>query len=104
MIGHTMRAPRGGTRRRRAPHGRLLRNGFGGGGSGFGGGGGGGKYPRPLCVGGGSSTGGGVRDCVGNGAGKVDQFSRSRSLHEIVPQGLGYLQLDSGSPPPFVAD
>jgi hypothetical protein len=25
-------------------------------------------------------------------------------LHEIVPQGLGYLQLDSGSPPPFVAD
>ena len=47
---------------------------------------------------------GGVRDSVGNGVGKVGQFSRSRSLHEIVPQGLGYLQLDSGSPPPFVAD
>ena len=30
---------------------------------------------------------GGVRDSVGNAVGKVGQFSRSRSLHEIVPQG-----------------
>ena len=51
-----------------------------------------------------ATSAGGVRDSVGNGVGKVGQFSRSRSLHEIVPQGLGYLQLDSGSPPPFVAD
>ena len=47
---------------------------------------------------------GDIRNSVGNGVGKVGQFSRSRSLHEIVPQALGYLQLDSGSPPPFVAD
>ena len=39
---------------------------------------------------------GDIRNSVGNGVGKVGQFSRSRSLHEIVPQALGYLQLDFG--------
>src|SRR5262245_41560224 len=50
------------------------------------------------------TSAGGVRDSANDGVGKVGQFSRSRSLHEFVPQGFGYLQLDAGSPPPFVAD